>query len=225
MKRLLEESTDELERELLEAGAEHRPPARNQAKLLVALGVGGALGFLGSKASAWLWTTAGKLTLLSVALCTVGAIYAVTRSSALLPTAAFAPAMHAVDTRASAAVASDERHAPPEPVVSGAVSRNVEAARPLAGSSVAPAPVKRMRRALSNEPVRRAVELPSTGSSTRAGLDAEVALVDELRVATARKDWLLAQQLIERHRVRFPAGQLAQEVAELAAQQAAPARR
>jgi hypothetical protein len=223
MKRLLEESTDELERELLEAGAEHRPPAGNQAKLLVTLGVGGALGFLGSKASTWLWTTAGKLTLLSVALCTVGAIYAMTRSSALLPAAGFAPAAHAVETRASAAaVTTHQRLAPPEPAVSSAVSPSVEAARPLAGSA---APLKRVRKPLPNEPVRRAVEPPSTGSAARAGLDAEVELVDELREATARKDWLLARQLIERHRLRFPAGQLVQEVVELAAQQAAPAER
>jgi hypothetical protein len=223
MKRLLEESTDELERELLEAGAEHRPPAGNQAKLLVALGVGGALGFLGSKASTWLWTTAGKLTLLSVALCTVGTIYAVTRSSGLMePPAALGPTLHAVDTTwAAGAAAREEQSAPPAPSVSR--PSTVDPARPLVGSATAPVSAERVHKPARHKPVRRAVELPSTGSSERAGLDAEVQLVDELRVATARKDWLAARQLLERHRVMFPEGQLGQEVAELAALQEAPA--
>jgi hypothetical protein len=221
MKRLLEESTDELERELLEAGAEHRPSARNQATLLVALGVGGALGFLGSKTSTWLWTKAGKLTMLSVALCTVGAIYAVTRTSGLLePTAPLAPALHAVDTVGSqAASVLEERFAP-----SGSpVSQTIGSARALVGSTAAVVPAKRLRQPAPNKPARSAVEPSSLAASERGGLNAEVQLVDALRVATAHKDWRAARQLIERHRVMFPEGQLGQEVADLAALEEVPA--
>ena len=62
MKRLVDETTDELARSLLEAGIEHRPPPGNKAQVIVALGAGGALSMLSSNAFAWLSTTAGKVT-------------------------------------------------------------------------------------------------------------------------------------------------------------------
>lgn len=72
MKKLLDENTDDLTRVLLEAGRSHRPPAANQAKLLMALGVGSSVGLLSSKAFAWLGTTSGKLTMLGVGVVGVG---------------------------------------------------------------------------------------------------------------------------------------------------------
>jgi len=68
MKKLLDESSDDLTRALLEAGRSQRPPAGNQAKLLLALGAGGGVGLFSSKAFAWLSTSAGKVTLASVTL-------------------------------------------------------------------------------------------------------------------------------------------------------------
>lgn len=62
MKRLVDETTDELTRSLLSAGIEHRPPPGNKAKVIVALGAGGAIGLFSSNAFAWLSTTAGKVT-------------------------------------------------------------------------------------------------------------------------------------------------------------------
>jgi hypothetical protein len=74
MKRLLDESTDELTRSLLEAGVEHRPSPANKRQVIVALGAGGALGLFSSNAFAWLGTTAGKVTAAGVAVGVAGAV-------------------------------------------------------------------------------------------------------------------------------------------------------
>jgi hypothetical protein len=76
MKKLLDESPDDLTRALLEAGRSQRPPAGNQAKLLMALGAGAGVGLFSSKAFAWLSTSAGKVTLVSsITLGLAGAAY------------------------------------------------------------------------------------------------------------------------------------------------------
>lgn len=75
MKRLVDETTDELARSLLQAGIEHRPPPGNKAQLIVALGAGGALSMLSSNAFAWLSTTAGKVTAVGVAVGVAGAVW------------------------------------------------------------------------------------------------------------------------------------------------------
>jgi hypothetical protein len=75
MKRLVEETTDELARSLLEAGIEHRPPPGNKAQVIVAIGAGGALGMFSSNAFAWLSTTAGKVTAVGVAVGVAGAVW------------------------------------------------------------------------------------------------------------------------------------------------------
>ena len=75
MKRLLDESTDELTRSLLQAGVEHRPPPGNKRQLIVAMGAGGALGLFSSNAFAWLGTTAGKVTAAGVAVGVAGAVF------------------------------------------------------------------------------------------------------------------------------------------------------
>jgi hypothetical protein len=77
MKRLVDESTDELTRSLLVAGIEHRPAPGNKAQVLVALGAGSAVGLFGSNAFAWLGTTAGKVTAAGVAVGVAGALLVV----------------------------------------------------------------------------------------------------------------------------------------------------
>src|SRR5215510_2590396 len=77
MKKLVDETTDDLARSLLIAGIEHRPPAGNKAQLLVALGAGGAVGLFSAKAFGWMGTGAGKVTLVSMALGVAGAVYGV----------------------------------------------------------------------------------------------------------------------------------------------------
>lgn len=73
MKRLVDESTDELTRSLLVAGIEHRPPPGNRRRVMLALGAGGAFGLFSSNAFAWLGTTAGKVTAASVVVGIAGA--------------------------------------------------------------------------------------------------------------------------------------------------------
>jgi hypothetical protein len=75
MKRLVDETTDELARSLLQAGIEHYPPPGNKAQVIVALGAGGALGMMSSNAFAWLSTTAGKVTAVGVAVGVAGAVW------------------------------------------------------------------------------------------------------------------------------------------------------
>jgi hypothetical protein len=77
MKRLVDESTDELTRSLLAAGIEHRPAPGNKAHVIVALGAGGAIGLFGSNAFAWLGTTAGKVTAAGVTVGIAGALFVV----------------------------------------------------------------------------------------------------------------------------------------------------
>jgi hypothetical protein len=77
MKRLVDESTDELTRSLLAAGIEHRPAPGNKAQVIVALGAGSAIGLLSSNAFAWLGTTAGKVTAAGVAVGVAGALFVV----------------------------------------------------------------------------------------------------------------------------------------------------
>ena len=76
MKKLLDETSDELTRSLLLAARAHRPPAASRGRLLVALGAAGGIGLFSSKAFAWLGTSAGKLTLLGVGVAVVGGAYA-----------------------------------------------------------------------------------------------------------------------------------------------------
>jgi hypothetical protein len=145
MKKLLDETSDDLTRALLQAGRSHRPPAANQAKLLGALGVGVGVGLFSSKAFAWLGTSAGKLTLLGVSVGIAGSVWAVlpsaepTRVEARSSTAASSPvsAPSAVSRSAvsSSAVSSSA-------VSSSAVSSNAVAAlAPSEPNSVVPAPV------------------------------------------------------------------------------------
>jgi hypothetical protein len=75
MKRLVDETTDDLARSLLVAGIEHRPPAGNKAQVIVALGAGGTLGLFSSNAFAWLGTTAGKVTATGVAVGVASAMF------------------------------------------------------------------------------------------------------------------------------------------------------
>jgi hypothetical protein len=75
MKRLLDESTDELTRSLLGAGIEHRPPPGNKAQVIMAIGAGSAFGLFSSNAFAWLGTTAGKVTAAGVAVGVAGAVF------------------------------------------------------------------------------------------------------------------------------------------------------
>ena len=77
MKRLVDESTDELTRSLLAAGIEHRPAPGNKAHVIVALGAGSAIGLFGSNAFAWLGTTAGKVTAAGVTVGIAGALFVV----------------------------------------------------------------------------------------------------------------------------------------------------
>lgn len=121
MKKLLDETADELTRALLEAGRSHRPPAANQAKLLGALGVGAGVGLFSSKASAWLGTSAGKLTLLGVSAGLAGSVWAA------LPSAA--PAR--VEARWSPVAASATPASP----------HALTALPPIEPNSVVPAPV------------------------------------------------------------------------------------
>jgi hypothetical protein len=75
MKRLVDESSDELTRALLRAGIEDGPPPGNKAHVIVALGAGSALGLFSSNAFAWLGSTAGKVTAAGVAVGMAGAVF------------------------------------------------------------------------------------------------------------------------------------------------------
>ena len=158
MKKLLDETSDELTRSLLLAARAHRPPARSRARLLVALGAAGSLGLFSSKAFAWLGTSAGKLTLLGVGVAVAGGAYALADA----PVAE--PARVAVLSNAPAAVGAVE------PVRSPAVA-------PAPGSAAA-APAAPPGAAASAETLPTSVpasvadsSVPSSRSLSRAMCD------------------------------------------------------
>jgi hypothetical protein len=221
MKRLLDEGPDDLTRALLEAGAKQRPPPVSRARVLVALGAGTSFGLLSAKALAWAGTQAGKWTLVGVALCSAGTLYAVLPSPAAEPAPAPAPAVierpaadapldNLVPSPAPVPPASEttepspagETEPPPARVDGPSQTRPAKARRPSARPVTAQSPVPEATPVLHSEPT---------------DLDVEVRLVDQLRAATLRRDWSHAKQLVDRYQQAFPQGQLAREVRELAA--------
>ena len=146
MKRLLDESTDELTRSLLEAGAEDRPPPGNQRQLIVALGAGGALGLFSSNAFAWLGTTAGKVTAAGVAVGVAGAVLVA------------GPLLRPADD--ARRVASGERSMTPE------VSQHQAPPAPQAAVSDTPS-----EPALSAEPALAAQTVPGPGDAPSLASD------------------------------------------------------
>jgi hypothetical protein len=114
MKRLVDETTDELARSLLQAGIEHHPPPGNKAQVIVALGAGGALGLFSTNAFAWLSTTAGKVTAVGVAVGVASAVWVA------VPPAGEARSEAAVKTAASNAGESGDDAAHSQPVVDSA---------------------------------------------------------------------------------------------------------
>jgi len=279
MKKLLDETTDDLTRALLEAGRSHRPPPGNQARVLLAMGAGAGVGLFSSKAFAWLSTSAGKLTLLGVTLGIAGAVVvalppgdAVSRdavpSEARGPLAAVDPAVVAPQVATGAAAQPNEAQPLEQPLaqnsitvpapVAGASSelrvssatssrdttsvsarrehapassvwqRRTSAARkrpatrrddvsqPLVTQADGPLPAASASPPAVGAPVADpagAVEAPEERVS---GLESEIQLVDAMRGAAQRNDTSALRRLVASYRGAFPAGQLRQEVSELA---------
>lgn len=220
MKKLLDETTDDLTRALLEAGARQRPPAGSRRKLLVALGASTAVGLFSSKALAWFGTGLGKWTTLAVTVGAVGTIYALTPGQGTGALGVQAPrqtdaSRESVAPALSLVDASRAELAVPEAAISATQRADVDVSRTGSAERVS----ARLPRK-SSAPAKAAfagVERFEGKPAERAGLDSEVRLVDALRSATLRKDWPAARQLIDRYRRTFPEGQLDREVTELAA--------
>jgi hypothetical protein len=263
MKRLVDETADEFTRSLLVAGIEHQPDPGNKARVIVALGAGGALGLFSSNAFAWLGTTAGKVTAVSLAIGVAGAAFIA------------APELLRQEPAPRAAVSSrggaPRRPAPPAPAVGAAGA--VEALAADEGSVAAPSSplttdsgslpsgspasatgkaatkklsawrerrlAARRRAALSqhvearpDEPAAEAASAVPTAAAplaerldpigvgltrTKADLDSEVRLVDDMHWAARRNDREALGRFLERYREAFPDGQLKDEVAGFAA--------
>jgi hypothetical protein len=143
MKRLLDESTDELTRSLLRAGVEHRPPPGNKAQVMLAIGAGSAFGLFSSNAFAWLGTTAGKVTAAGVAVGVAGAVFVAAPGWGNKDAGAAAgerAARSAVALRADAPAVQPAlpTAAEPEPAVlspTGGVAARAEAESPMQASS------------------------------------------------------------------------------------------
>jgi hypothetical protein len=105
MKRLLDESPDELTRSLLVAGIEHRPDPGNKARVIMAIGAGGTFALFSSNAFAWLGTTAGKVSAAGVAVGVAGALFIVA-PRLLSAGPGQDPALHAATPRGAAVSAN-----------------------------------------------------------------------------------------------------------------------
>jgi hypothetical protein len=241
MKRLVDESTDELTRSLLTAGIEHHPPPSNQGRVLVALGAGTAFGLLSSNAFAWLGTTAGKVTAVSVvAVGVAGAVFSVaptveermaagSRVTAPLRAAAeetpsTPPA--SVDDLAKTEVAYSDANDSSEPTVA---TRNAEAVaevepdraserRPAAKARKHERRATRLKKRSAPKAAAPAASAEVAEATTEGpSLDAEVRMVDDMHWAARRNDRAALERLVAAYRSSFPNGQLEAEVGEFAA--------
>jgi hypothetical protein len=198
VKRLLDEPTDDLTRDLLGAARAHRPGSDAKARLLLSLGVGGGVSLWSAKAHAWLTTSVAKATLGSAVLgsavlgLAVGSAYVLSREDGE-PRRSEAPPGNASSTEAPLATPDDH-------------------ATPAAPSpSVAASPPEKLEPAA---PARPAVR--STAPVGDARLLEEIRRVDEMRLSlrSGRRSQLRDQ--IARYRARFAAGRLSPEVDRLA---------
>lgn len=233
MKRLLDESTDELTRSLLQAGIEHRPPPGNQRRVIMALGAGGAFGLFSSNAFAWLGTTTGKLTAAGVAVGVAGAVFVaapLVRSGDASPAAVRSAASRAAPVEVPAPAMEPAGAVDPggaerddgEGVLAEAM--RAEAARADEPEARRGRKAARARRAEARKAARarkkktsapaaaESVAAPEEAASERAALDAEVRLVDDMHRAARREDLDALASLVAAYRARFPEGQLKKEV-------------
>ncbi|HTV23740.1 MAG TPA: hypothetical protein VMG12_33850 [Polyangiaceae bacterium] len=247
MKRLVDETTDELTRSLLSAGIEHRPPPGNKAQVIVALGAGGAVGLFSSNAFAWLSTTAGKATLVSVTAVSVavGAVWvaapAERQASSTSPSngnvtaqlRASNEAAPSLPEAASPQAAGSGAVSPPSAEAASVVATTVDDARADEGRPKASARRERARRLAAKRAAAReaakeaaaeasseaspAAQAPDEPSAEQAALDTEVRLVDDMHWAARRNDHAALGRFLEQYRSAFPDGQLKKEVAEFAA--------
>ncbi len=248
MKKLLHETTDDLTRELLLAGVEHRPPPGNKAQLIVALGAGSALGLFSSNALAWFGTSAGKLTVLSVTLGVAGAVYVVAPIWAAGDGAAGGSSLRATDGARASASSSTHGSVPgvaPSPALSGAASSgaassgllpNGPAADGPAPSAGLPDPVLGGESVPPKREPRRDGPLPAVATPPAVGalgdkrvdrsrLDAEVRLVDDMHWAARSNDREALGRFLEIYRLTFPDGELKKEVSQFALRLERPANR
>lgn len=179
MKRLLDESTDELTRSLLQAGVEHRPPPGNKRQLIVAMGAGGALGLFSSNAFAWLGTTAGKVTAGVTAVGVAGAVFVA--GPLLRPSE---PSTHAPEQAITAARPSAERNAADpralpsnsafaeqpvtQPVLPEADERELAKEAALPAEAAQPAPRDASERKVSSTSQKKAQGKQASGRKARA---------------------------------------------------------
>lgn len=166
MKRLVDETTDELARSLLQAGIEHHPPPGNKAQVIVALGAGGALGLFSTNAFAWLSTTAGKVTAVGVAVGVASAVWVA------VPPAQEARSDAAVlKTAASNAGESNDEAAHSPPVVDSA-GRAVASTARLETAHLEATAVTGTNGERTGDDTGAALEL-EVSRSARAAVDAE----------------------------------------------------
>ena len=175
MKRLVDETTDELTRSLLSAGIEHRPPPGNKAQVIAALGAGGAVGLFSSNAFAWLSTTAGKVTAVGVAVGVAGAVWVAAPASKPASSASASNAHVTAPLRAS--------NEAPSPGLNAASENDAKDARlgndgdePRGGEPNVPAVAG------------SAVAEPGVGETTGDGSALSVAAADERASSPARRE-------------------------------------
>lgn len=202
MKRLLDESGDEVTRLLIEAGVEHQPPRDGKVRLMTALGVGSALGLASSEVWAWFGTGTGKVvaTVAFVGAAAGGAYVATVDEQ---PGATLAHGAPTVRVAEPPHVASDPPPVPEPPAVA-----QVEAEPP----SVEAAPEH--DRGVARRTAKRKLTRPSEPRDERR-LGEETAAVDRLKRLAERGESDAVSALLESYYARFPEGQLRPEVERL----------
>ncbi len=188
--RLINESTEGFERELLRAGRSDAMSAESRRAILGALGVGGSLVAAGTIA-AGIKATSGKGLLTALGVTGIGAIGAVGVWAGLnLSEPAPLPAPKLAPNPEPRALVVEPKPAPQTPPV-----QVVTPDAPAPPSKDAPAP-----------------RAPNTVSDP---LSLELSAIESARSALARRDYSRALRLLDEHKKRFPKARLMAEATVL----------
>lgn len=188
--RLINESSDGFERELLRAGRSDAMSAESRRAILGALGVGGSLVAAGTIA-AGVKASSGKGLLTALGITGVGAIGAVgVWAGVNLTEPAHVPAPKVAPNPAPRALVVEPKPAPETPPV----------------EVVTPDAI---------EPPSKDAPAPRTPNTVSDPLSLELSAIESARAALARRDYARALRSLDEHRKRFPNARLMAEATVL----------
>lgn len=232
MKRLLEETSDQFERSMLQAGSDVQPDGAHKRRLLAALAAGtlvtAAGGSMGHAATSVWWkgfiaTKVGKLTLASLVVAGASTAVVTFRAEELQPSSQrqTAPSQMGAPepTLPSVAYSAGDLEIAMEAARAGAVSEVAAPASSAPTTGSTPTVVR--TRPTKAERSEKSAPVPSTSPvapTTPSAIVLEARLVERIRNAIHAGEGSTVRQLVREYHRNFPMGQLRPEVNKLETQ-------